>query len=136
MKQYYYQFRNFGLEMVENCRAEKSLFVGLRLSLLMYLGQDHQQHPTLHSGGASRIPFRSSSAHLPLTFRSPFAPLPLPFRSLPLPFRYPLSFRSAGNPFSAISNRFYRLSSVFSPFKPCSTIFNHFKLLSTVLNRF
>ena len=41
--------------MVKNCRAENGKFVGLYLSLLMYLGQDKQQHLTVHSGGVSSV---------------------------------------------------------------------------------
>ena len=48
------RFSNFGLEMVKNCRAEKSNFFGLHYSLLMHLGQDQQQHPTVNRGGVSK----------------------------------------------------------------------------------
>ena len=41
--------------MVKNRRAEMGKFVGLYLSLLMYLGQDKQKHLTVHSGGVSSV---------------------------------------------------------------------------------
>ena len=46
------------------------LFLFFCHSLLIDPGQDRQQHPTVHSGGVSRIPFLSPSDHLPFTFRS------------------------------------------------------------------
>ena len=39
--------------MVENCHVKKKLILSCCHSLLMDLGQDHQQHPTVNSGGAS-----------------------------------------------------------------------------------
>ena len=42
------------LAIVENCYAEKSIFLGLHNSLLMGLGQDQQQHLAAHTGGVSR----------------------------------------------------------------------------------
>ena len=56
--------------------------VGLCHSLLMDLGHNQWQHLTVHSGGVSRVPCRSSAPPLPLTFRSPSSHLPLPFRFL------------------------------------------------------
>ena len=49
------QICHLGSEMVKNCHAKKSLFLGLCKSLLMGLGQDQQQHPSVHSGGVSRV---------------------------------------------------------------------------------
>ena len=69
------RFRNFGSEMVKNHNLKNCLFLSHRHSLLMDLGQDQQQHPTVHSGGFSRYPFRSPCAHLLFPFRSPFATL-------------------------------------------------------------
>ena len=40
--------------MVKNRRMEKRKKIGLRNWLLMDLGHDQQQHPTVHSGGVSR----------------------------------------------------------------------------------
>ena len=58
-----------------------------RVSLLIDLGHNQQQHPTVHSWGVSRVPCRSpapplllTTPPLPLTFRSLSAHLPLPFR--------------------------------------------------------
>ena len=48
----------------------------------MDLGHNQQHHPTVHSGGVSRVPWRSPAPPLPLTFYSPSAHLPLPFRFL------------------------------------------------------
>ena len=48
----------------------------------MDLGHNQQQHPTVHSGGVSRVPCRSPAPPLLLIFRSPSAHLPLPFRFL------------------------------------------------------
>ena len=36
--------------MVKNCSIEKKYFFGLGHLLLMDLGYDQQQHPTVHSG--------------------------------------------------------------------------------------
>ena len=65
------RFSNCGSEMVKNGHAKKSFFFGLRHSLLMDLGHNQQQHPTVHSGGVSRVPCCSPAPPLPLTFRSP-----------------------------------------------------------------
>ena len=48
------RFYNFGSEMVQNCSQEKKYFFGLCHPLMMDLGHDQQQHPTVHSGGVSR----------------------------------------------------------------------------------
>ena len=47
------RFSDYGSEMVENRCAKKNLLLGLCHSLWMDLGQDHQQHPTVNSGGVS-----------------------------------------------------------------------------------
>ena len=44
-------------------------------SLLMDIGHNQQQHPTLDSGGVSRVPCRLPAHTLPLTLRSLSAPL-------------------------------------------------------------
>ena len=62
-------FSNFGSEMVENRRIEKSKLLVLCHSLLMDLRQYQQQHRNVHSGGVNRVPYRSPSAHFLLPFR-------------------------------------------------------------------
>ena len=53
--------------------AQKNFFCCLCHSLFMDLGHNQQQYPTVHSGGVSRVPCRSPSPPLSLTFRSPSA---------------------------------------------------------------
>ena len=63
------RFCYFGPEMVKNWPMD---------FLLMDLGHNQQnQHPTVYHGGVSRVPCCSPAHPLPLTFRSPSAPLPL-----------------------------------------------------------
>ena len=109
----------------------------LCFSLLMDLGQNQQQHPTVHSEVWELA--GSPSAPVLLPFRSLFAaPLPLPFRSPSAPL---------GNWTNQKISRFLPLSIVFTFTQPCptnfgwpiTTVFNQFQLFSTiitVLNRF
>ena len=73
-------------------------------SLLMDLGQDQQQHPPVHSGELVGSPV----AHLPLFCRSTSAPLPLTFRS-------PSAWK--------LGNLKPRKLSSFNRFQPFSTVF-------------
>ena len=93
----------------------------------MDLGQDQQRHPTVHSGGVSRVPFPSPSAHLPLPFRLE---------------TWNLEIWKLGNwetwkiRNSAVFNRFQLFSAVFSSFQPFSGIFNRFQRFLNVFIRF
>ena len=66
---------------LRNCKKlpHRKQFFGLGHSWLMDLGHIQQHHPTVYSRGVSRVPCRSPTPLLPLTFRSPSAPLPLPY---------------------------------------------------------
>ena len=52
-------------------QPENKFLVSLCCSLLMDLGHNQQQHPTVNSGGVSKVPAAPafSAAHLPLPFR-------------------------------------------------------------------
>ena len=58
--------------MVKNPLQKKYLF-GLCRSLLIFLGQNQQQHPTMHSGGVNRVPCRLPAPPLLLTIHFPSA---------------------------------------------------------------
>ena len=70
----------------------------------------------------SRVPFRSSSAPLPLTFRSSYAHLPLPFSS---------PFAPLGN--SELDSETWKFSR-FQPFQLFSNIFSRFQPILIVFN--
>ena len=140
-----HRFRNFS-------RAEKRWFFGHRHSLLMDLGQDQQQHPTVHSAGVSRVPLLFPSDHHPLPCCSPFAPLRNLITWLGnweiLPFSTVTTVFSHFQPFSTIFghvqlfltiahvfNYFHLFSAVFSSFQPFSAVFSHFWPFSPVFIR-
>ena len=130
----------------------------------MELGQDQQQHSTVHRGGVSKVCCRSPAPHLPLLFRSPSARLLFGnletgrlenlenwklgrFLALFSRFKVFISF----HPFLAVFSLFQPFSTFFfiivfhrfSCFQPFSVVFNgfsivfnHFQLFSIVFSFF
>ena len=133
------------------------IFFGLCHSLLMDIGKDQQQHPSVHSGRLSKVPFLSTSGHLTPPFCSPSvhhmlpscfdsAPLMLPFHSPSAPLEtwnlvnretQPLGnseIHTLGN--WAVFNQFQQFSVFFKRFQTISTAFNCFQSLSTIFSCF
>ena len=143
--------------MVGKSPTVKSIFLVFATHCwMMDLGQDQQQHSTVHSGGVSQVPFRSPSNHLPLA--SAHLPFPFPLETWKLgnlktwrlvnfkigksetqalsTFLNSFPLFSVFSLFSTVLNSFQPFSDIFNCNEPFSDIFYPFKLFSAIITCF